>query len=90
MVSSLKRIELRQNFDVFVRALPTLLSEYEGKYVLMRHGQFIDYFDTPRDAYLSGRSQFNDDIFSVQEITGATADFGWYSRAPSNTSERLN
>lgn len=85
MVSQDKLSELRRNYDVFLQALSTLLNDHAGQFVLMRHGEFVAYYDTARDALLSGRSAYDDDLFSVQEVTGARADFGWYSRAPANT-----
>ncbi len=84
MIASQKREELRRNYDAFLQALPDLLPDHEGKYALMRHRSVVAYFDSPREALLSGRARYEDDLFSVQEVTNKTADFGWYSRAPSN------
>jgi hypothetical protein len=84
MVDPHKLAELRRNYDAFTRVLPTLLAEHEGEYALMRHGQVVAYFGTPGGALRSGRERYEDDLFSVQEVTTEKADFGWYSRAPSD------
>ncbi len=82
MISEIKRVELRQNYEVFLQALPTLLPDHENEFVLMRHGEFIAYFDAVADAVMAGRRNYEDDLFSVQEVTTRVADLGWYSRAP--------
>ena len=51
----------------------------------MRHGAFISYFDNPGEALSLGRAQYDDELFSVQEVPAGKAHFGWYSRAPGNT-----
>jgi len=79
-----KIAELRLNYDVFMRALPTLLADHDGEYALMRHGIVVAYFETPSGALRSGRAQYTDDLFFVQKVTSRAADFGWYSRAPAN------
>lgn len=84
MVHPQKLEELRRNFDALMLVLPSLLLTHRGKYALLRHGSIVDYFDSPRDALKAGRGKYKDDLFSVQEITNAKADFGWYSRVQNN------
>jgi hypothetical protein len=84
MISYEKRSELRLNYDAFLETLPSVIQDHQGKHALMRHGRIVEYFDSARDALLSGRKQYPDDLFSVQEVTTAKADFGWYSRVPPN------
>ena len=84
MISTRKLYELRQNYDAFMRVLPTLIDDHEGQHVLMRHGEVVDYFDSVRDALTQAGTEFDDDLFSIQEVTSAVADLGWYSRATAN------
>ena len=84
MISQTKLQELRQNYDAFVRDLPALVGDHEGQHALMRHGTVVDFFDSARDALDGARARFDDDLFSIQEVTSAVADLGWYSRASAN------
>ncbi len=85
MISPNKSYELRQNYDAFLRDLPALIGDHEGQHVVMRHGEVVDFFDSVRDALNGARERFDDDLFSVQKVTGPVADLGWYSRASSNS-----
>jgi hypothetical protein len=85
MITEKKQSELHANYRIFAKILPDLLPKYEGKFALMRHGAFIAYFDNPGEALSLGRAQYDDELFSVQEVPVGKADFGWYSRAPGNT-----
>ncbi len=82
MISESKQVELRRNFEVFLQALPTLLPDHENEFVLMRNGEFIAYFEFAPEAVRTGRRRYDDDLFSVQEVTTRVADLGWHSRAP--------
>ncbi len=87
MISESKRVELRNNYTEFKKALPTLIHDHENKFALMRHGEIIAYFETAPQALKAGRRKFDDDLFSVQEVTDVAADLGGHSRAP--TDDRL-
>ena len=82
MISDCKRDELRRNFEIFKKALSTLLPDHENEFALMRHGKIVGYSATARDALNEGLHEFDDGLFSVQEVTTRVADLGWYSRAP--------
>ena len=75
---------LKLNYASFIQRLPELLLSHEGQFALMRDGNIVEYFDSPRQALLVGRERFTDDLFSVQEIRGSEADFGWFSRVADN------
>lgn len=76
--------EIRSNFKAFEKKLPDIIEAHRGKFALMRHGEIVEYFDTARDAYLFGRKQYEDGLFSIQEVIQAPIDLGWFSRAPSH------
>ena len=76
--------ELKANYTSFAELLPELLGANRGKFALMRHREVVDFFDTARDAFLSGQKAYPDELFSVQEVTDAVADLGFYSHALSS------
>jgi hypothetical protein len=50
----------------------------------MRDGQIIEFFDTARDAYVTGQQLFKEDqLFSVQEVIETPVDLGFFSHARS-------
>ena len=73
--------EIRRNFDVFETALPALMKEHARMYALMRHGEFVEFFDTAADANRAGMTLYEDDLFSIQEITNVPIDLGYFSHA---------
>ncbi len=78
----LQQKEVDSNYKEFVKQLPELKKTQAGKYALMREGKVIDFFDTPRDAYVAGRNMFSDDmIFSIQEVIETPVDLGFFSHA---------
>ena len=78
--------EIQRNYEAFKKQLPDLLEDHLGKFALMRGGKVVEFFDTPRDALLHGQRTFDDNLFSVQEVTEAKVDLGWFSRAPTHAS----
>lgn len=74
--------QIERNYKAFHAQLPTLLNTQRGKFALMRDGEIVEFFDTPRDAYVAGRKIFsNDNLFSVQEVINTPADLGFFSHA---------
>ena len=86
MVPESKLSALKLNYAAFMQRLPELLLDHEGQYALMRNGNIVEYFCSPREALLAGRKRFADDLFSVQEIRQSETDFGWFSRVADNPS----
>lgn len=79
-----KQQEVRTNFDVFMQQLPNLLAAHKGKFALMRHGQIVEFFDTPGDANRAGSKLFADEMFSIQQVTDSPVDLGFFSYAVSS------
>jgi hypothetical protein len=71
--------ELDRNYDAFKGVLPDILREHRGAYVIVRDGKVLDIYQTMKDAYQAGWRQFQDDLFSVQEITDEVVDLGYFS-----------
>ncbi len=75
--------EIDANFEAFQKVLPDLLPSEADRWALMRHGECVDFYDTLRDAETAGRAMYKDRMFSVQQVSTAVVDLGWFSHAVS-------
>jgi len=76
------REQVDRNYQAFQQQLPALVISHPGKFALMRDGQIVEFFDTARDAYVTGQRLFEQDkLFSVQEVTETPVDLGFFSHA---------
>ena len=74
--------QIDRNYQAFQQQLPSLPAMRRGKFALMRDGEIIEFFDTARDAYVTGQRLFaNDQLFSVQEVIETPVDLGFFSHA---------
>lgn len=74
--------QVDRNYEAFVARLPALAKTHRGKFALMRDGEIVEFFDTPRDAYIAGCSLYKADrLFSIQEIVETPVDLGFFSHA---------
>jgi hypothetical protein len=76
-----RQIEIDGNYDFFQRSLRGFLSQHRGKFALLRKRQVVGFFDGPGDAYRAGLAQFDDELFSVQEVDDRPAEMGLISLA---------
>ena len=74
--------EVDRNYDAFNRLLGTLLPEHRNQYALMRDCKIIGFFDKPGDANREAVALFDDQIFSIQEVTDEPVDLGFWSHVP--------
>ncbi|MCY4486521.1 MAG: hypothetical protein OXF11_05315 [Deltaproteobacteria bacterium] len=70
-----------KNYAAFRKQLPTLLATHQGQFALLRDEQIIDFFGTATEAAAYAQSNFDDDLYSVQEVTDTAIDLGWFSHA---------
>ena len=73
--------EVDRNYEAFKKALPELLKSDAGRTALIRGGKVVACFDTARDAIEAGRKLFEDQRFSIQEVTERLVDLGYFSHA---------
>jgi hypothetical protein len=74
------RAQIEQNYEAFSKQLPVLILTNRGQFALMRDGDIVEFFDTARDAYVTGQRLFKQDhLFSVQEVSDLPADLGFFS-----------
>lgn len=71
--------ELDRNYDAFKAKLPELLREHRNCFAVVRKAVVTGVYDTMKDAYQAGWRKFQDDLFSVQEITDEIVDLGYFS-----------
>ena len=70
-----------ENFEAFEALLPELARTHRGKFVLMRDGDAVEFFDSAGDAMIYGRKQYPDHLFSIQQIRETIVDLGYFSHA---------
>ena len=80
----LQKQQVDLNYDAFVRMLGGILADHRDELALMRDGEIVGYFSTPREALLAAAEQFPDDIFSIQEVTDEPIDLGFWSHVASH------
>lgn len=81
MNEKMRQEAINKNFEAFKQILPTIIETHRGKFALLKDQEIIEFFDTAKDAFLAGKKLYNDDVFSVQEVTDTFADLGYYSHA---------
>jgi hypothetical protein len=75
--------EVDQNLEFFLREMPSLPASVRGKFALLRHQSITGYYDTVVDALSVGNLTYPDKMFSIQQVTNAAVDLGYYSHAVS-------
>lgn len=75
--------EIDRNLEAFKAQLPALLEQHKGRYALMRRQEIVGVYDTIRDAQLTGRTFYEDGLFSVQKVTSEPVNLGFFSHAVS-------
>jgi hypothetical protein len=73
--------EIEQNFDFFQRSLGTFLPQHEGQYAVLRSRAVIGFFSKLSDAERYGDIEFEDGVYSIQYVTSAPVDLGFFSYA---------
>jgi len=73
--------EVDQNYEAFISILPELIKKNANRYALMHDREVVACFDTNRDAIEAGKKLFEDDFFSVQEVTRRSINLGFFSHA---------
>ena len=76
-----KQQEIDQNYEAFLKMLPSIMLKNSGKYVVMKDQKPIEFFDTARDALIYANNKYSDGLFSIQEVTNKIIDLGWISHA---------
>jgi hypothetical protein len=75
------REQVDKNFEAFQALLPTILPTYQDKFALMKDGEVVGFYSTLEDAYMTANQFLRDQPFSVQRVTEAPVDLGFFSHA---------
>jgi hypothetical protein len=67
-----------QDVVAYLDALPSLLGDSEGKYVLVGHGALAEVFENRAAAMSAGYARFGAGGFLVQQVTRHDLDMGTY------------
>jgi hypothetical protein len=78
--------EVKRNYEAFRKKLPDLLKTRRGKFALIHEGEIVEFFDTAGDSYRAGLKLYGEGGFSIQEVTDAVVDLGFFSYAVPNRS----
>jgi hypothetical protein len=76
-----KENEINANLEFFKKKLPELLEKHRDKYALLKDEEIVAFYDTVVDAQTTGEKLYPDGIFSVQKVTDASINLGFYSYA---------
>lgn len=75
--------QVDENYAAFQRQLAHLLPAHEDEFALMRDGEIVAFLPTASAALRGGHERFQDEYFSVQEVTTRPIDLGIFSHAGS-------
>ena len=81
MDQALHRHQIDQSDDAFQRALASVIVLHRDQFVLMRDRSVNGFYANAGEAYRARPTQFDDGLFSVQEVTDQPIDLGFHSFA---------
>jgi len=84
MDTARQKQQVDRNYDSFVRILGQLLPSHRDQLALMRDGEVVGFYATPREALEAAVEKFPDGIFSIQEVTDEPIDLGFWSHVASH------
>ena len=73
--------EIDRNLEFFLQELPKIQASQNGKFALIRRQEIQGFYDTASDAVNAGNSLYSDKLFSIQQVTIAATDLGFFSHA---------
>jgi hypothetical protein len=73
--------EIDLNYTFFQDFVGSVVDQHRGSYALLRHRKCEGFFRTLRDAIDAAAARFDDELFSIQEVTDRPLDLGFFSHA---------
>jgi hypothetical protein len=73
--------EVDRNYHEFQKMLPSLLATFRNKFALMKEGKVLGFYSTVQDAAEAAKIAIPDGIFSIQEVTDAAINLGFFTHA---------
>lgn len=74
-------VEIERNYAAFKDIMPTLLADSEGQYALLRDQELKGVYPSASEAERAGHAQFQDERYSIQQVSSMPIDLGFYSYA---------
>lgn len=75
------QVEIDRNFDFFRGILPGIVDEHRGQFAVLHSRNCVGIYQTLLQAVTAASNQFDEGTFSIQEITDAPLDLGFFSHA---------
>lgn len=79
-----KLAEIKENFEAFLKLLPSVEQRYNGKFAVLRQKEIVDYFDSMSDAAKYAEAKYEDGLYSIQQVSSRIVDLGYFSHAGIN------
>lgn len=73
--------EVDDNYVAFRKLMPAIAKTNYNQFALMKNKKIIGFYSTSRDAYSAAQQFIADGIFSIQQVTEASIDLGFYTNA---------
>lgn len=73
--------EIAANFDFLQRTLRDHLRAHAGQFALLKGQRVHGYFDSAGAADQAGWTQFDDGLYSIQQVTPEPVELGYYANA---------
>lgn len=91
-MSERKRSQIDLNYKAFLKFMekfPNVLVAQRNKFALMHNKKVVEFFDTPRDAYICGCLLYGgNENFSIQKVTNIPVDLGFFSHVVFGSTRR--
>ena len=73
--------EIDSNYAAFKKMLPDLVKTNLGEFAVLRNEQIVCFFPSAGEADKFALEEFDDGLFSIQEVTERIASLGYFSYA---------
>jgi hypothetical protein len=73
--------EVDRNFEEFEALLPSIIGEHRDKFALMKDRKVLGYYSSAEDAATAASAFIPDEIYSIQQVTDAPIDLGFFNYA---------
>jgi hypothetical protein len=73
--------EVDRNYAEFQNLLPSIIGQHFNQFALMKNGQILAFFSTAVDARIAASTFIQDGVYSIQQVSSATIDLGFYNYA---------
>lgn len=68
--------EVKKNYAFFKKELPALMKEHKDKFLIIRHEEIQDVCNTGEEAILKAKEKFQDELYSIQQVSKEEIDLG--------------